>query len=57
VLDFVVWLVKKLLLKFGGLETYRRATPFFLGDFSASLWALRWGSLSTSFGSTEAATS
>lgn len=42
---FVVWLVKKLLLKFGGLETYRRATPFFLGALLGQLIGLALGLL------------
>ena len=28
---FIGWLVKTLILRFGGPDTYRRATPFFLG--------------------------
>lgn len=28
---FIVWLIKVLLLKFGGLESYRRKVPLFLG--------------------------
>jgi hypothetical protein len=28
---FLVWLIKSLVLKFGGLETYRRKAPLFLG--------------------------
>ena len=28
---FLIWLVKTIILKLGGLERYRKATPFFLG--------------------------
>jgi hypothetical protein len=42
---FVAWLLKWLILRYGGLSTYRRALPFFLGlvlgDYTAgALWAL-----------------
>ncbi len=37
---FITWLFKAVLLRYGGLETYRRARPFFLGlisgEFSAA---------------------
>jgi hypothetical protein len=28
---FVIWLVKSMLLRYGGLRSYHRALPFFLG--------------------------
>jgi len=28
---FVSWLIKVLLLRYGGLQAYRRALPFFIG--------------------------
>lgn len=42
---FVGWLVKSLILRYGGLTLYRQALPFFigliLGDYvSGALWAL-----------------
>ena len=42
---FVGWLVKWLILRYGGLRLYRQALPFFigliLGDYVAgALWAL-----------------
>ena len=42
---FVGWLVKWLILRYGGLRLYRQALPFFigpiLGDYAAgALWAL-----------------
>jgi hypothetical protein len=42
---FVGWLIKWLVLRYGGMRLYRRAFPFFigliLGDYvSGNLWAL-----------------
>ncbi len=34
---FIAWLVKTLILRFGGLNTYRRLTPLFLGLFMGYL--------------------
>ena len=42
---FVAWVMKILVLRFGGLRGYRAALPFFLGmvlgdAFIAGVWAL-----------------
>jgi hypothetical protein len=48
---FLGWLVKALIVRFGGLRLYRKAVPFFLGlllgeglfDGLAALWGLCFG--------------
>ena len=40
---FLVWLIKGLLMKFGGLERYHRTTPFFLGMMVGYLTGVAFG--------------
>jgi len=42
---FLVWLIKKLLLKLGGLEHYRQMTPVFLGALVGFLMGLTLGAV------------
>jgi hypothetical protein len=47
---FVIWLLKAMLLKYGGLRAYRRALPFFVGVIVGHylVGGLLWSMLSTS---------
>ena len=36
----VAWLVKKLIIKYGGMNTYRKAKPFFVGLVAGALLCL-----------------
>ena len=42
---FMIWLIKSLLLKFGGLDRYRRTAPLFLGLFVGYLAGVALGVL------------
>ncbi|MBT5828681.1 MAG: hypothetical protein HOH77_00700, partial [Candidatus Latescibacteria bacterium] len=42
---FIVWAVKVLILRFGGLESYRRNTPLFMGFLLGFLAAIALGAV------------